>query len=94
MNLFSLLIKTDHSRSSSQDLASLATESVERSQVVAVGTPLPTASLPAGAHQGPVMVTTSIYLIRTNQNALLNVYKDAMFKKETHLIIKIIWLQQ
>lgn len=47
----------DHSRSSSQDLASLATESVERSQVVAVGTPLPTASLPAGAHQGPVMLT-------------------------------------
>nr|XP_022302199.1 protein MON2 homolog isoform X3 [Crassostrea virginica] len=49
--------KGDHSRSSSQDLASMATESVERSQVVAVGTPLPTASLPVGAHQGPVMLT-------------------------------------
>nr|XP_034192055.1 protein MON2 homolog isoform X1 [Osmia lignaria] len=28
-----------------------------RQQVVAVGTPLPTASLPVGAHQGPVMLT-------------------------------------
>ncbi|XP_047354852.1 protein MON2 homolog isoform X2 [Vespa velutina] len=28
-----------------------------RHQVVAVGTPLPTASLPVGAHQGPVMLT-------------------------------------
>ncbi|XP_011631155.1 LOW QUALITY PROTEIN: protein MON2 homolog [Pogonomyrmex barbatus] len=28
-----------------------------RQQVVAVGTPLPTASLPIGAHQGPVMLT-------------------------------------
>ena len=28
-----------------------------RHQVVAVGTPLPTASLPASAHQGPVMLT-------------------------------------
>lgn len=27
-----------------------------RQQVVAVGTPLPTASLPLGAQQGPVMV--------------------------------------
>lgn len=43
-------------RTPSQDLQ-YATESVERSQVVAVGTALPTASLPAGAHQGPVMLT-------------------------------------
>ena len=35
-------------------------EAVERSQVVAVGTPLPTASLPVGAHQGPVMVRVSL----------------------------------
>lgn len=42
-------------RTPSQDLQA-ATESVERSQVVAVGTALPTASLPAGAYQGPVMV--------------------------------------
>lgn len=33
-----------------------AMEVVERSQVVAVGTALPTASLPIGAQQGPVMV--------------------------------------
>ena len=31
-------------------------EAVHGSQVVAVGTPLPTASLPLGAQQGPVMV--------------------------------------
>ena len=31
-------------------------EAQERSQVVAVGTALPTAALPVGAHQGPVMV--------------------------------------
>ncbi|XP_062616734.1 protein MON2 homolog isoform X2 [Saccostrea cucullata] len=49
--------KGNHTRISSQDLASLATESEQRSQVVAVGTPLPTASLPVGAHQGPVMLT-------------------------------------
>lgn len=44
-------------RTSSQDLQTLGAEAVERSQVVAVGSPLPTASLPAGAHQGPVMLT-------------------------------------
>ncbi|KAL5014652.1 hypothetical protein ScPMuIL_008922 [Solemya velum] len=43
-----------HNRQLSQDSA---VEPVERSQVVAVGTPLPTASLPTGAHQGPVMLT-------------------------------------
>ncbi|XP_064632193.1 protein MON2 homolog isoform X2 [Lineus longissimus] len=32
-------------------------DAIERSQVVAVGTPLPTASLPLGAQQGPVMLT-------------------------------------
>ncbi|KAL8578582.1 hypothetical protein ACOMHN_015038 [Nucella lapillus] len=43
-------------RTPSQDLQ-YASESVERSQVVAVGTALPTASLTAGAYQGPVMLT-------------------------------------
>lgn len=43
-------------RTLSQDLQ-FASESMEKSQVVAVGTALPTASLPAGAHQGPVMLT-------------------------------------
>ncbi|GFN84285.1 protein mon2 homolog, partial [Plakobranchus ocellatus] len=42
-------------RTFSQELQ--AGESVERSQVVAVGTALPTASLPAGSHQGQVMLT-------------------------------------
>ncbi|XP_021343975.1 protein MON2 homolog isoform X2 [Mizuhopecten yessoensis] len=46
-----------HYRSISQDLPTMGLEAVERSQVVAVGTPLPTASLPAGAHTGPVMLT-------------------------------------
>ncbi|KAJ8301798.1 hypothetical protein KUTeg_020785 [Tegillarca granosa] len=46
-----------HTRTPSQDLQMTGTEAVERSQVVAVGTPLPTASLPVGAHQGPVMLT-------------------------------------
>ncbi|CAB4067004.1 Protein MON2 homolog [Lepeophtheirus salmonis] len=35
-----------------------ASENDLRHQVVAVGTPLPTASLPASAHQGPVMLTS------------------------------------
>ncbi|XP_060551977.1 protein MON2 homolog isoform X2 [Ruditapes philippinarum] len=46
-----------HIRSPSQDLQSTHLEANERSQVVAVGTPLPTAALPVGAHQGPVMLT-------------------------------------
>lgn len=46
-----------HARSASQDLQSQSSEAMERSQVVAVGTPLPTAALPTGAHQGPVMLT-------------------------------------
>lgn len=46
-----------HARSPSQDLQSQSSEAMERSQVVAVGTPLPTAALPIGAHQGPVMVS-------------------------------------
>ncbi|KAK3101498.1 hypothetical protein FSP39_004044 [Pinctada imbricata] len=50
-------VQKGHIRTSSQDLQSMTSESVERSQVVAVGTPLPTASLPVGAHQGPVMLT-------------------------------------
>lgn len=29
-----------------------------RQQVVAVGTPLPTSAVPAGTHQGPVMLTS------------------------------------
>lgn len=43
-------------RFASQDLQTQGSEAIERSQVVAVGSPLPTASLPVGAHQGPVMV--------------------------------------
>ena len=59
--LISLILSTTaqtqgHIRSASQDLQSQSTEAIERSQVVAVGTPLPTAALPMGAHQGPVMV--------------------------------------
>ncbi|XP_066996963.1 protein MON2 homolog isoform X2 [Anabrus simplex] len=51
-----------HSRTGSQDLNSQYTlssygETDYRQQVVAVGTPLPTASLPIGAQQGPVMLT-------------------------------------
>ncbi|RUS80797.1 hypothetical protein EGW08_011418, partial [Elysia chlorotica] len=42
-------------RTFSQELQ--AGECMERSQVVAVGTALPTASLPAGSHQGQVMLT-------------------------------------
>ncbi|KAK6177408.1 hypothetical protein SNE40_015515 [Patella caerulea] len=49
--------KVAMSRSPSQDLQIAGTEAMERSHVVAVGTALPTASLPAGAHQGPVMLT-------------------------------------
>lgn len=50
-----------HSRASSQDLGSQymaqCGENEFRHQVVAVGTPLPTSSLPIGAQQGPVMLT-------------------------------------
>ncbi|XP_047104332.1 protein MON2 homolog [Schistocerca piceifrons] len=51
-----------HSRTSSQDMnsqynVSAYNETDFRQQVVAVGTPLPTASLPIGAQQGPVMLT-------------------------------------
>ncbi|XP_052280395.1 protein MON2 homolog isoform X2 [Dreissena polymorpha] len=44
-------------RAPSQDLQSASSEATDRSQVVAVGTALPTAALPVGAHQGPVMLT-------------------------------------
>lgn len=52
----------NHSRAGSQDLSShynisSYSEGDYRQQVVAVGTPLPTASLPIGAQQGPVMLT-------------------------------------
>lgn len=40
-----------------QDTHNIGMEAVERSQVVVVGTALPTASLPVGAHTGPVMLT-------------------------------------
>lgn len=52
-----------YNRSSSQDMGATINmgqymgESEMRQQVVAVGTPLPTASLPIGAQQGPVMLT-------------------------------------
>lgn len=51
-----------HSPSSSQDLSSqynhhYSSESDYRQQVVAVGTPLPTSSVPIGVQQGPVMLT-------------------------------------
>ncbi|KAK2183612.1 hypothetical protein NP493_305g03033 [Ridgeia piscesae] len=47
-----------HTRSSSQEGSVTGqTEVIHGSQVVAVGTPLPTASLPLGAQQGPVMLT-------------------------------------
>ncbi|XP_052779500.1 protein MON2 homolog isoform X2 [Mya arenaria] len=47
-----------HIRSPSQDLQSSPfAETTDRSQVVAVGTALPTSALPVGAHQGPVMLT-------------------------------------
>lgn len=51
-----------HSRASSQDMGnqfinSSCGENEFRHQVVAVGTPLPTSSLPIGAQQGPVMLT-------------------------------------
>lgn len=55
-----------HFRTPSQDLQTVNTEAQERSQVVAVGTALPTAALPVGAHQGPVMVThkmSNLYLV-------------------------------
>ncbi|XP_067683321.1 protein MON2 homolog [Haliotis asinina] len=44
-------------RTPSQEAQAGGMEAIERSQVVAVGSPLPTASLPVGAHQGPVMLT-------------------------------------
>lgn len=55
------MIVVGHLRNSSQDLQALGAEAVERSQVVAVGSPLPTASLPVGAHQGPVMVGDIVF---------------------------------
>lgn len=44
------------SRSASQEITAFG-EPVERSQVVAVGTALPTATLPAGSHQSQVVVS-------------------------------------
>jgi hypothetical protein len=62
-----------HGRNGSPDLSHPATPShdlIQGSQVVAVGTPLPTASLPLGAQQGPVMLTAkNIQCMR----AILNV---------------------
>ena len=42
---------------------SINTDNQHGSQVVAVGTPLPTASLPLGAQQGPVMVCTKFICV-------------------------------
>ncbi|XP_066601178.1 protein MON2 homolog isoform X2 [Prorops nasuta] len=50
-------IPTARSQESSQYNLTALGEPDYRQQVVAVGTPLPTASLPIGAHQGPVMLT-------------------------------------
>ncbi|XP_039437762.1 protein MON2 homolog [Culex pipiens pallens] len=54
-----------HSRGGSQDMGNMFLGSYgdadqqqqQRHPVVAVGTPLPTSSLPVGAHQGPVLLT-------------------------------------
>lgn len=55
-----------HMRSNSQDMVAAIANTYQgegdvRNQVVVVGTPLPTASLPIGAQQGPVMVSISIF---------------------------------
>lgn len=59
--LFIIIHIVAHSRTSSQDLGNQYINSCGendfRHQVVAVGTPLPTSSLPIGAQQGPVMLT-------------------------------------
>ena len=55
--VYSLVPSSPHSRSSNQEgTVTGQTEVIHGSQVVAVGTPLLTASLPLGAQQGPVMV--------------------------------------
>lgn len=54
---YCFFLNSGHARSPSQDLQTASTEANERSQVVAVGTALPTSALPVGAHQGPVMVS-------------------------------------
>ncbi len=57
-----------HGRNGSQDLSAGGTpnnEMIHGSQVVAVGTPLPTASLPLGAQQGPVMVSSQVVIMAT-----------------------------
>jgi len=66
-----ILSALGHVRSASQDLGS-PQEQPDRSQVVAVGTPLPTAALPVGAHQGPVMVTLALNVIVSAFEPLLS----------------------
>ena len=60
-----------HGRSSSQDIipggyGTGAQDIIHGSQVVAVGTPLATSSLPLGAQQGPVMVRWLLTLFLYN----------------------------
>ena len=55
--LFLSVNSTGSNKSGSSESALSAQETIHGSQVVAVGTPLPTASLPLGAQQGPVMVS-------------------------------------
>jgi hypothetical protein len=55
-----MIVSTAHSRANSQDMnqfVSMDNEHQQRHPVVAVGTALPTASLPPGVQQAPVMLT-------------------------------------
>ena len=56
VNLFLLSAPSTGGRNGSHDLMVGTQDVIQGSEVVAVGTPLPTASLPLGAQQGPVMV--------------------------------------
>ena len=63
------------------------TEVIHGSQVVAVGTPLPTASLPLGAQQGPVMVGGSTsYCVLLDVGLIIVKYHN--LHTHTHLHVR------
>ena len=67
-----------------------------RHQVVAVGTPLPTASLPTSAHQGPVMLTAKNLQCMRSILSVAHCYGNLLLGQSWHIILTtlqhLVWI--
>lgn len=64
-----------------------------RHQVVAVGTPLPTASLPASAHQGPVMLTAKNLQCMRSILSVAHCHGN-LLGNSWHIILTVSWMDE